>query len=370
MFSNEIAHEVLLSIPGQGFVSPRVREVLAKAPLLDHRSETFKRLFLDTTGNLKKLLKTTNGTLILTGSGTSGIDATLINVISPGDKVLAITNGEFGDRLAEFADKNYRANVHTLSFNWGELADPEKVRQVLEANPDVKAVLIVHCETSTGVTNPLDEIGKIVHATNALFIIDAVSSTPAIDLETDNWNCDIVITASQKGWGAFPGLTMLSISNKAWDAIDRKVGSGNPLPASLNLSLYRNSARRNETPFTPATQLITALNAAMYVIQGEGHDKFLIRHKRAARMVRDAVRRIGLTLLVEDDRYASSTVTTVLTERADVIIRAARQDALELAGGLGILEGKALRIGHLGSFNDDDIQKSLLILEKAVVTLP
>lgn len=354
-----------LLIPGQGRVSARVYEAM-QAPILDHRSPEFHKLFQETTGLLKILCKTKNPVLILGNSGTMAADAVFSNTFSRGDEVLVVNNGYFGNSLSSTA-QGYRLNVHRVDAKWGEAVSPDDIENVLSKYPNTKAVVVTHCETSTGVINPLEKIGAVVKKYPALLIVDAVSSIPAIDLPIDGWGCDIVFTASQKGWGSFAGLGMLSVSDKAWEVLEMKYKTDPVQQSSLDIIRARESYQKYETPFTPSLALIRALHAAMNQILAEGHDNFLIRHAKAAEMVQDSLESMGMKLLVTDKSFVSNTITVALTEQADRIKERARQELLEISGGLGQLEHNVLRIGHLGSFTLDEIAESLEVLKKVLI---
>lgn len=351
--------ERYLSIPGPTNLPPEVLEVMGRQPI-NQRGPEFAKIFSSVTKNLKDLLKTDNDVLIFTGSGTLGLEATVVNTLSPGDKVLALSIGDFGNVFAEIAHR-FGANVIMQEFEWGTAADPDAIKRTLDQHPDTKAVLVTHNETSTGVTNPIEEVSNVVrNHSDALLLVDAVSGPPGIDLKTDKWGCDVVISASQKGWGVPPGLTMISVSPKAWEAYRNSI-----LP-----KFYYDFARGKQysdegfTPFTPAIMEVRALDVASKLLLAEGHDAVLSRHARTAQKVRDSVDALGLEVLAKT--HHSSTVTTVIHDNPRSVIEAMRHEGVEIAGGRAKLAERTFRIGHMGYFTEGGIDSTLSALERVV----
>jgi aspartate aminotransferase-like enzyme len=185
--------------------------------MINHRGPEFTELIHQLTDKLKRLFQTKNDVLILTGSGTGGMESAIVNMLSPGEKVLTVANGAFGDRFADMTE-TFGADVTRLTFEWGTAVDPDVVRKKLEEDSSITAVLVTHNETSTGVTNDLAAVSRVVKSYDKLLLVDAISGLGSINLPVDEWQCDVVITASQKGWMAPPGLAMVSVSQKAWEA--------------------------------------------------------------------------------------------------------------------------------------------------------
>jgi aspartate aminotransferase-like enzyme len=208
-----------LRIPGPTPCPPEILKAQGKE-MINHRGEEFRNLILDVTCGLKEVFQTQNDVLILTASGTGGLEAAIVNTLSPGDRVLALSIGVFGDRFSDIA-RSFGAEVEKLDFEWGRAAELSAVEERLKADPGIKAMIITHNETSTGVTNHLEAISRIAREYDKLLLVDAVSSLGCIDLPVDVWGCDMVITASQKGWMSPPGLAMVSISEKGWKAVSK-----------------------------------------------------------------------------------------------------------------------------------------------------
>ena len=369
-----------LRIPGPTPVPPEVLEAVAH-PMVNHRGREFAALISRVAERLKDFFLTSNDVLILSASGTGGLEAAVVNTLSPGDRVLSVSTGAFGERFAAIAD-TYGAEVIPLQYEWGQAARPEDVRQALEEHPDVVAVLLTHNETSTGVTNPLEEIACVVrdlpspmHGRGAggegspLLLVDAVSSLGAIPLETDGWGLDVVVTGSQKGWMVPPGLTFVSMSERAWRAYEKA-----KMPRFyLDLGRHRDALPKGQTPWTPTMSIFFGLDVALERMAAEGMERIFTRHASIGRTVRQGVKTIGLELLCEDERYASDTVTAV--KCPDGVEVSALRNLMEdeygviLAGGQAKLQGKIFRIGHLGLVDEEDIRQTLQSLEGALPKL-
>jgi len=205
-----------LRIPGPTPCPPEVLEAMARQ-MINHRGEEFAKILNGITNKLRQLFQTKNDVLLLTGSGTGGLEAAIVNTLSPGDKVLSVSIGVFGDRFATIA-RQFGAEVTSYSVEWGKAAEPDAIRQALKDEPEIRAVLVTHNETSTGVTNDLASISSVVKEFDKLLLVDAISSLGSIDLPVDEWHCDVVVTGSQKGWMVPPGLAMVSVSQEAWQA--------------------------------------------------------------------------------------------------------------------------------------------------------
>ncbi|MFC1985692.1 pyridoxal-phosphate-dependent aminotransferase family protein [Chloroflexota bacterium] len=205
-----------LRIPGPTPCPPEVLQAMTKQ-MINHRGTEFAEILNGVTDKLKQLFQTKNDVFVLTGSGTGGLEAAIVNTLSPGDKVLSVSIGVFGDRFATIAQE-FGAEVIPLRFEWGKAADTDAVRQALQAEPKIKAVLVTHNETSTGVTNDLALISSVVKEFDKLLLVDAISSLGSIYLPVDEWRCDVTVTGSQKGWMVPPGLAMVSVSQEAWQA--------------------------------------------------------------------------------------------------------------------------------------------------------
>lgn len=348
-----------LFIPGPVEVSQEVLLSLAK-PLMGHRTKDFEEILIECWNMLKQVFKTKNDTLIITGSGTSAMDAAIASCISEGDEVICITGGKFGERLAEIA-RSYKARVKEIEVAWGEAVSIEKVEEAV-ANSSAKAITLTHNETSTGVLHDAEKIGKIAKEYGLIFIVDGVSSVGGNEFKTDEWGIDIAITGSQKCLATPPGLAFLSVSNKAWQAIE----NNDTRNYYLNLKFYRKSLKKNTTPFTPAVSLIYALHQALKEVFKEGLENRIKRHSILAKATREAVKAMNLELLPKEE-VASNTVTAIKIppKLSDDDIRGVmrREHGILLAGGQAQLKGKIFRIGHMGNVSYAELLGMLSALE-------
>jgi len=352
-----------LRIPGPTPVPPRVLEASAR-PMINHRGREFVSILERVTKRLKEFFLTQNDLFILTTSGTGAMETTVVNTLSPGDRVLVISIGAFGDRFANIAEA-YGAVVSRLDYEWGKAADPEDVRRALAADPAIKAVLVTHNETSTGVTNPLEDIAKVVREFDKLLLVDAVSSLSAIPVRTDDWGLDFVATGSQKGWMVPPALAMVSVSPRAWEAHAQA-----KMPRYyFDITAAKNYLERGQTPWTPAVSVFFGLDLALEMMAQEGLENIFARHRRLGQFTRDGVKALGLQLFA-DERFASDTVTAVkVPEGVDgKTLNRLCEDEYDLiiAGGQAKLAGKIFRIGHLGFVSEDDVKAALDVLAKAL----
>jgi aspartate aminotransferase-like enzyme len=358
----------MLMIPGPTPVPARVLQAMAKHPI-GHRSGAYNAIQAEVTANLKWLHQTEHGVMALTVSGTGAMEAGIINFLSPGDRVITCCNGKFGDRWAEICTA-YGLNVEKVTAEWGKPLNPDDVRAKLQADTakDIKAVILTHSETSTGVLNDLEAINAAVkeHGT-ALIMVDAVTSLGAISVPIDEWGLDVVASGSQKGYMIPPGLGFVAVGPKAWAAYETAT-----LPRYyLDLGKYRKATAKDTTPFTPPVNLVFALQAALQMMREEGLEAIFARHARHQKATRAAVQALGLATLGADD-CASPAVTAVMPTQVDAeAIRKTMNQKFDiaLAGGQDHLKGKLFRIGHLGFVCDRDILTAIAALEATLQDL-
>ena len=352
-----------LRIPGPTPCPPKALQAMGRQ-MINHRGGEFGKILNSITERLKQVFQTKGDVFLLTGSGTGGMEAAIVNTLSPGDKVLSISNGAFGGRFGDIAE-GYGAEVIRISFEWGKAVDLDTVEKELKANGDIKAVLATHNETSTGMTNRLGDISAVVKKFDKLLLVDAISSLGCINLPTDDWHCDIVVTGSQKGWMVPPGLAMVSISERGWQAHAKA-----KMPRYYwDFSKAKDYFQKGQTPWTPAISIFYALDTTLDLMLSEGLDNIFTRHARVAQKARDGVKSLGLSLF-PDEQYASNTVTAVNVPGNIDILKLGQMLREEyeviIAGGQGKLAGKIFRIGHLGSVCEDDIKSVLDALNKAL----
>ena len=354
-----------LRIPGPTPLHEDVIKAMTKQ-MINHRGVEFGKILSDATADLKEVFQTRNDVFLLTSSGTGGLEAAIVNTLSPGDKVLSVSVGVFGDRFAKIAQQ-YGARVIPLNFEWGKAADPDAVRQVLKADPEITTVLVTHNETSTGITNDLGTISAIVKEFDKLLLVDAISSLGSINLPVDEWRCDVVVTGSQKGWMVPPGLAMVSVSEAAWRA-----GEKAKMPRFYwDFGSARKYAGMDpiQTPWTPAVTTVYALGAALKLLRQEGLTNIFARHARIGNFTRQEVKSLGLSLFA-DESHASNTVTSIATPNgvdAKKLLTILREEhQVVLAGGQAKLGGKIFRIGHLGLVTESDITQVTSALKVAL----
>jgi len=352
-----------LRVPGPTPCPPQALQAMGRQ-MINHRGEEFGKILKSTTEKLKQVFRTKGDIFLLTASGTGGMEAAIVNTLSPGDKVLSISNGACGERFADIAE-GYGAQVIRLNFEWGKAVDLDAVEKALKAGGDIKAVLATHNETSTGMTNRLGDISTVVSKFDKLLLVDAISSLGCINLPTDDWHCDIVVTGSQKGWMVPPGLAMVSVSEKAWQAH----AQAKTPRYYWDFSKAKDFLQKGQTPWTPAISIFYALDVTLDLMLKEGLNNIFARHARIAQIARDGVKSLGFSLFPVEE-YASDTVTAVnATGNIDVskLIQVLREEYdVVIAGGQRKLAGKIFRIGHLGSVYEDDINSVLEALNKAL----
>lgn len=359
---------MMLMIPGPTPVPEQVLLAMAKHPI-GHRSGEFGQIMAEVTENLKWLHQTQNDVLILTASGTGAMEAGIINFLSAGDRVLVGNNGKFGERWSKVA-KAFGLNVQEITAEWGKPLNPDDFKAALEADADkqIKAVVITHSETSTGVINDLETINRHVKAHGeALIIVDAVTSLGACNVPVDEWGLDVVGSGSQKGYMIPPGLAFVSVSSKAWAAYEKAT-----LPKFyLDLKPYKKSADKNSNPFTPPVNLLYALQASLRMMKKEGLESIFARHDRQKRATRAAMRALNLPLYTADE-CGSPAITAVMPQQVEAEqIRSVMKKQFDviLAGGQDDLKGKIFRIGHLGFVSDRDVLTAIGALEATLVEL-
>ncbi len=354
-------NKLMLMIPGPTPVPENVLLALAKHPI-GHRSGEFIQIQADVTENLKWLFQTTNELLLLTASGTGTMEAGIINFFSPGDRVLVIHNGKFGERWV-LVSKAFGLDVVEVTAPWGQPINPGDVQAALTADSGkaIKGVIVTHSETSTGVINDLETINKHVQAHGALIIVDAVTSMGATNVPIDAWGLDVVCSGSQKGFMVPPGMGFVSVSAKAWEAYKTA-----KIPKFyLDLGKYR----KDGAPFTPAVNLIFALQASLAMMKKEGLENIFARHHRHRDACRAAVQAMGLDLYAPDG-HGSPAITAVSTTAAEEIRKVMKKKYdIVLAGGQDHLSGQVFRIGHLGFVCDRDILSAIAALEGTLAEL-
>ncbi len=357
--------EINLLIPGPTPLPPEVRAAMAR-PMIDHRGPEFGQTLAAVLAGLQQIFQTTAPVLPFAASGTGGTEAAIVNVCSPGDRVLALSCGLFGERFAAVA-QTFGAEVIEESVEWGRGFDAATVEEALRRHRGIKAVLVTHNETSTGVADHLQEVADAVRPSGALLLVDAVSSLGALDLRMDAWGIDLVFTASQKALMGPPGAVFVAVGPRAWEAAH---SSGTP-------KHYFSFARAREhltpgaayTPFTPAIPVMYALEVSVGMILREGLPARFAHHARLGRATRAGVEALGLRVFPHP-AWASDALTAVrLPDGIDagLVLRTLRTEHnVVLGGGQGPLAGKIVRISHMGYVQEEQILAALGALEQVL----
>jgi aspartate aminotransferase-like enzyme len=355
-----------LRVPGPTPLPERVVRSMSR-PMIDHRGPEFAEVLSDITAGAKRVFKTSNDLLLVTASGTGGLESAVANLVSPGDEVVCALCGNFGERFAALA-AGYGADVVRLEAEWGQPVDPDDLKRVLASHPKAKVVLLTHNETSTGLTNPLAQLARVARAADRTVVVDGVSSISSIAIETDAWGIDVAVSGSQKGWMAPPGIALVSVSEFAW-AQQAKARSPR---FYFDWKEAKTWADKGMTPFTPAVSVAFALQEGLRMLEEETLDKVYERHARLARATQSGLQALGFHLYAQDG-YRSNTVTSA-TPPAGLDVAALRRVlhdkyGVVIAGGQGKMTGKMVRVGHLGAIADGDVVQVIWAIEQALEEL-
>jgi aspartate aminotransferase-like enzyme len=354
-----------LRIPGPTALPPSVREAGGRQ-MINHRGPEFAAMLGRILTRMKPFFGTTSDVAILSCAGSGGLEAAVVNTLSPGDRVLGVSIGSFGDRIAKIAQV-YGADVTKLSIDWGKAADPAELRAHLEANPGYRAVLLTHNETSTGVMNPVAGLAAVIREVQpeALVIVDSVSGLGAVPFEMDKWGVDVVVTGSQKAWMAAPGLAMVAASERAWAAMDAAT-----MPRFyLDLRKHRESHALGQTPWTPAIAVVYQVDEGLELMEAEGAPAIFARHETCAAAARAGLAALGFELFADPEHYSRTVTAARVPEGFDwkAINGAVKAEGVVLAGGQGPLTGQIFRLGHLGSVTLGEILDAIGVLEEVSI---
>lgn len=342
---------------------PEVLHALAR-PVVHHRSPDFAAIFAIAQERLKAVFRTENEILVFTASGTGAFESAVVNLHSPGDRVLAVSQGEFGERWQKLA-AIFGCDVVPLTYAWGEAPRPDDVRAAL-AESGAGTVFLVHSETSTGVVCDLEPLLAVCREAGALSIVDAVSSLGAVRLETDAWGADVVITGSQKALMTPPGLAFASVSERAWERTATAA-----LPRFYwDWERQRKAQAKGSTPSTPATSLVVALVEALGLVLDGGLEAAFVRHRALGRACRAGIKEMGLELYSPDDESAAVLTGALTPEGIDAVaLRLALRDrhGITIAGGHGDLVSRLFRIGHIGHVGIEELAGALAAIEEELL---
>ena len=354
----------LLMMPGPVPVAPRTLRAMSK-PMINHRGAEFSAMYDDCIEILRDLFKTENDMFVVSGSGTASMEAAIGCTVSKDDKVVAIENGKFGERFKDIAARY--GQVVPLEFEWGTGVDLDLVEEKLSEG--AKAVTMVHNETSAGIMNPAKEVGKLAKKYDALFIMDGVTSIGGDEVKVDEWGVDIAVVGSQKCVAAPPGLSMISVSERAFAAMDEV----DMMPYYLDLKAYKKSADKDktQTPYTPAVPLFYGLQEALHICAEEGIEARINRHRTNAEAVRAAMGAMGVEMFPQlNDNSSYSNTVSAMKAPEGIDSNDLKKDMLArgiiIAGGQARLNGKIFRIGSMGNVTARD---TLLTIQEIEVVL-
>lgn len=351
----------LVMTPGPVLVPQAIMEAVA-LPIIHHRTEAFENDLGWVLQNLPKIFKTKERAYILTSTGSGAMESSIVNTVSPGESILSVVWGKFGERFAEIA-KSYGINVIIHNVEWGKPFKTSDIEKILQEHPEIRAVTCQACETSTAVLNPIEELGKVIAKTNALLIVDAITALGATNLDMDGWNIDVVLGGSQKAFMLPTGIAFIAFSKKAWS----KVETSKCPRYYWDIRLEKKANEKNQTFFSSPVTHIRALKSALQIIFKVGQNQFIERHLMIADALRSAGTAMGLKVFA---KVPSSTVTAFLLpeningEKVQKIME--DKHRITIAGGQDHLKGKIIRIGHMGAIEKEHM---IVTLEKLALTL-
>lgn len=355
-----------LRLPGPTAIPERVRQAMAR-PVLSHRGAEFVGILSRAEELLKQILGTRNPVMFLACSGTGVMEASLVNTLAPGERLLVCVNGQFGERFAAIA-KALGAAVDVLDVPWGQPLDPSEIERRVAA-AEYRAVVVVHNESSTGVVADLAAIGKILRHRPTLLVVDSVSGLGGIEMRQDEWSVDIVASSSQKALMCPPGIGIASVSPKAWDIVKRDTA----MPRFYwDFRKAMNAGEALETPFTPAVSMILGLREALEMINGEGLPQVLARHLRLSSALRAGCAALGLSSFPQSGTLSNTVVALNVPENlngGDIVRQLYEGHGTVIAGSRNKLSGRVIRIGTMGSIEAGDIVTDLLHMEAVLKEL-
>ena len=351
-----------LLAPGPTPVPERALLAMAQ-PIIHHRTPQFSEVFAEACQLLKFVFQTEQDVLILSSSGTGAMESSIVNLFSPGDEVIAINGGKFGERWGKISEV-YNLNVHWVNVEWGKAVDVSVIKGLLDKNPNIKGVLSQASETSTTVTHPVRELAELTKKSDCLLIVDGITAVGVTDIPMDKWGIDALVSGSQKAFMLPPGLAFIALSEKAWKAAEKS-----KCPRFyFDLKKERKNLAKKTSAYTPAVSLITGLRETLLMMKEEGLDNVFARHERLARATRNAMEALGLKLLAPQNP-ASSATGVYLPEGLDgkKFVKYIRDElGVTMAGGQDHLEGKIIRIAHLGYIDTFDIITAVSAVEMAL----
>jgi aspartate aminotransferase-like enzyme len=351
-----------LMAPGPTPVPQNVLLAMAQ-PIIHHRTPEYEALFIEVRAGLKRLFQTSRDVIPFTSSGTGAMEAAVVNTLSAGDTVVLFRAGKFAERWEELC-RAYGVTVVPVSAPFGQTIPAERIADALRRHPEAAAVLMQHSESSTGVLHDVESVAAVTRSTDAILVVDAVSSLGIADLRTDAWGVDVVVAGSQKGLMLPPGLSFCALSDKAWDRVKRA-----RLPKYyFDLALEAQALRRNEAHFTPAVSIMVGLREVLRMIEAERLPDVFRRHERLARATRGGVEALGLELFAKT--RPSPSLTAVVAPRGvdgeKIAATYSGSHNITIAGGHGEMKGGIFRLGHMGYVAEFDVLTALGALEQVL----
>lgn len=335
-------------------------------PIIHHRNPEFQEILASVNQNLKYVFQTSGPVLTLTCSGTGGVEATFVSLFSPGDRVISVNGGKFGERWVKMPQA-FGLNVTEIKTEWGRAVQPDEILGALRKHPEARAVYVVHSETSTGTAADIRTIARVIREnSNALVCVDGITAIGAHELRFDEWGIDVCVTGSQKGLMIPPGLAFVALSERAIKAMETS-----KLPKFyFDLRKALKSFEKNDTPWTPAISLIVGLDAALKMIRAEGMENVWTRHKRLASGLRSGIEAMGLKLFSDSPSYAVTPVWVpdgVEWKSFNNILKL--ENGITIAGGQDEFAGKIFRVSHLGYYDDLDMITVVAAIERTLMQL-
>ena len=352
-----------LMTPGPSPLAPKVKEALGR-DIIHHRTEEFRKILEEVHDNLKYVFCTQNPVIILASSGTVAMEAAVSNFLSKQDKALVVVGGKFGERWKEIC-QSYEVGVCPLEVEWGRAPSKEDVVKILNNNPDIKAIYTTLCETSTGTVYDIQAISEITKDRDLLLVVDAISGLGQDVLKTDEWAVDVVVSGSQKGFMLPPGLSFISLSNKAQVFLKKS----NLPKYYFDLNKAMKSFQKNDTPFTPSVSLIVALLESLKIIKEEGIENRWANFEKLSLATRRVLESLGLRIFSRSPSFSVTAAYVEGIDTQDIVKKMRKEYGISIAGGQAQLKGKIIRIAHMGYINESDIIMCLSVLEKVLMNL-
>lgn len=353
----------LLLTPGPTKVPDELLEVLGR-PIIHHRTPQFQEILKETVAGLQRVLQTKNDVYLLASSGTGAMEAAIINLASPGEKIITVNGGKFGERWGEIAQA-FGINPVVIDIEWGTAITADEIKKVLKEHPDAKGVFVTLCETSTAVTPDIKALGHVVKDSNAAFVVDAVSGLGAQELRMDDWYVDVVASGSHKGFMLPPGVGIVSVSDKAYSIMDQTTNAR----FYFDLRKSKKAAAETDTPFTPAINLVIALNESVKLMEQWGVENMYAHFRKLSCATRKAMEAIGLTIYTREDSRSDALTAINVPDGIDggKFVKIMRDThGITFAGGQGHLKGKIFRMAHMGCLDEYDTLTGIAVVEKVL----